>query len=77
MTGREVVKIAFDLKEPPRIPTTLIAGGSWAIHMAGETFAGVKENPERIADVFVQAFNKVESDFLFLASFMNPKFRQI
>ena len=42
MTGRDVVKIAFDLKEPPRIPTTLIAGGSWAIHMAGETFAGVK-----------------------------------
>ena len=69
MTGRDVVKIAFDLKEPPRIPTTLIAGGSWAIHMAGETFAGVKENPERIADVFVQASKKTESDFLFLASF--------
>jgi len=71
MTGRDVVKIAFDLKEPPRIPATLIAGGSWAIHMAGETFAGVKENPERIADIFVQAFNKAESDFLFLASFGN------
>jgi hypothetical protein len=46
MPGRDAVKIAFDLKEPARIPTTLIAGGSWAINMAGETFAGVKENPE-------------------------------
>jgi hypothetical protein len=56
MTGRDVVKTAFDLKESARIPITLIAGGSWAVHMAGETFAGIKENPERIADVFVQAF---------------------
>lgn len=71
MTGRDVVKTAFDLKEPPRIPTTLIAGGSWAVHTAGETFVGVKENPERIADVFVQAFKKTESDCLFLASFGN------
>lgn len=55
MTGIDVVKTAFDLKESARIPTTLIAGGSWAIHTAGETFAGVKEKPERIADVFVQA----------------------
>jgi len=46
MTGRDAVKIAFYLKEPLRIPITLIAGGSWAIHMAGETFAGVKKNPE-------------------------------
>ena len=46
MPGRDAVKIAFDLKEPPRLPTTLIAGGSWAIHVAGETFAGEKENPE-------------------------------
>ena len=71
MTGRDVVKTAFDLKESARIPTTLIAGGSWAIHTAGETFAGVKEKPERIADVFVQSIKKVESDFLFLASFAN------
>jgi hypothetical protein len=50
MTGRDAVKAAFDLKEPARIPTTSIAGGSWVVHMAGETFAGIKENPERIAD---------------------------
>ena len=56
MTGKDIVKTAFDLKTSERIPITLIAGGSWAVHMAGETFAGIKENPERIADVFVQAF---------------------
>jgi len=53
------------------LPATLIAGGSWALHMAGETFAGVKNNPERIADINVQAFRKAKSDILFLASFGN------
>ena len=71
MTGREVIKIAFDLETPPRLPVTLIAGGAWAIHMAGETFAGVKENPERIAEIYVQAFRKAGSDCLFLSSFGN------
>ena len=37
MTGKDIVKTAFDLKESARIPTTLIAGGSWAVHMEGET----------------------------------------
>lgn len=56
MAGRDVVKTTIALKESPRISTTLIAGRSWAVHMAGETFAGIKENYERIAVVFVQAF---------------------
>jgi uroporphyrinogen decarboxylase len=71
MTGRDVAKMAFDLKKPPRMVVTLIAGGSWAVHLAGETFARIKEDPEKIADVYVQAFRKVGSDLLFVANFGN------
>ena len=68
MNGREITKMAFDLKEPERIPVTLIGGGSWLVHMAGETFAGIKEDPEKIADVFIQGFRKVGHDLLWTGS---------
>ena len=48
MTGREIVKMAFDLEEPPRVPVTLFAGGSWMVHLADETFAGIKEDPDKM-----------------------------
>jgi uroporphyrinogen decarboxylase len=68
MTGRDVVRMAFDMEESPRVPVTLIGGGSWIVHMAGETFAGIKEEPEKIADVFIQAFRKVGHDLLWTGS---------
>jgi uroporphyrinogen decarboxylase len=68
MTGRDVVKMAFDLQEPGRLPVTLIGGGAWMVHMAGETFAGIKEDPEKIADVFIRAFKKVGHDLLWTGS---------
>ncbi len=68
MTGREIVKMAFDLKEPPRLPVTLIGGGSWNVHVAGQTFARIKEFPDRIAEVFVHAFREVGHDLLGVGS---------
>jgi len=68
MTGRDITKMAFDLKEPPRLPVTLIGGGSWNVHLSGQTFAEIKEFPDRIADVFVQAFRKVGHDLLWTGS---------
>ena len=68
MTGREIIKMAFELQEPPRLPVTLIGGGSWNVHMAGQTFAGIKEYPDRIAEVFVQAYSKVGHDLLGVGS---------
>ena len=68
MTGRDITKMAFDLEEPPRVPVTLIGGGSWMVHLAGETFAGIKEDPKKIADVFVQAFQKVGHDLMWTGS---------
>ena len=68
MTGREIVKMAFDLEEPPRVPVTLFAGGSWMVHLADETFAGIKEDPDKIADVFIQAFRRVGHDMLLTGS---------
>ena len=68
MTGRDVVKMAFDFQEPPRTPVTLIGGGSWMVHLAGETFAGIKEDPERIADVSIQGYRKLGHDLFWTGS---------
>jgi uroporphyrinogen decarboxylase len=75
MTGREVTQMAFELKEPPRLPVTLFAGGAWMVHRAGKTFAEIKENPEMIADIFIRAFERVGHDFFFTGSnFVNYPF---
>ena len=67
--------MAFELKEPPRLPVTLFGGGAWMVHWAGKTFAGIKENPEMIADVFIRAFERVGHDFFFTGSnFINYPF---
>jgi len=68
MTGREVARMAFELKEPPRLPVGLFAGGSWMVHRAGKTFAEIKEAPDRIAEVFIHAFERVGHDFLLTGS---------
>ena len=68
MTGRDITKMAFDLKEPPRLPVTLIGGGSWNVHLSGQTFAQIKDHPDRIADVFVQAFRRAGHDLLWTGS---------
>jgi uroporphyrinogen decarboxylase len=68
MTGRDITRMAFDLEEPPRVPVTLIGGGSWMVHLAGETFAGIKGDPHKIADVFIQAFQKLGHDLMWTGS---------
>lgn len=75
MTGRDVTKMALDLSEPPRVPVTLIGGGSWNVHAAGKTFAGIKEDPEKIAEIFIHAFKKMGHDLLWTGSnFINYPF---
>jgi uroporphyrinogen decarboxylase len=72
MTGREIAQMAFELKEPPRVPVTLIGGGAWAVHRAGTTFAKIKDDPAQIADVFIQYFNQMDHDLLWTGSnFLN------
>jgi len=68
MNGREVTRMAFELKEPPRLPVSLFAGGAWMVHWAGKTFAEIKESPEKIADVFIRAFERVGHDFILTGS---------
>ena len=68
MTGRDVTKMAFDLKKPPRMPVTLIGGGAWNVHLAGETFAGIKEDPEKMADIFIQSYLKFGHDLIWPGS---------
>jgi uroporphyrinogen decarboxylase len=68
MNGREVTQMAFELKEPPRLPVSLFAGGAWMAHWAGKTFAEIKEFPEKIADVFIRAFERVGHDYILTGS---------
>lgn len=68
MTGREITRMAFDLKTPPRVPVTLIGGGAWMVDQAGKTFAGIKDNPREIADVFIRGFRRAGHDLLWTGS---------
>ncbi len=72
MTGREIARMAFELKTPPRTPVTLIGGGAWAVHRAGKTFAEVKNDPHQIADAFIRFYREVENDLIWTGScFLN------
>lgn len=72
MTGRKIGQMAFELKKPPRVPVTLIGGGAWAVHKAGKTFAALKEDPAKIAEIFIQYYNQFEHDLLWTGSnFLN------
>lgn len=64
MTGRDVIESAFAQEKPPRIPVALVAGGEWYVHLAGKTFAEIKNDPKQIAAVFVNAVRKVGQDLL-------------
>ncbi len=67
--------MAFELKEPPRLPVSVFAGGAWMVHSAGKTFAEIKDVPEKIAEVFVRAFERVGHDLLLTGSnFVNYPF---
>ncbi|MBP1719288.1 MAG: Uroporphyrinogen decarboxylase [Deltaproteobacteria bacterium] len=68
MTGREITQMAFDLKGPPRLPVTVIAGGSWMAHQAGKTFAEIKDDPDKIAAISIQAFERVGHDLFWTGS---------
>jgi uroporphyrinogen decarboxylase len=68
MTGREIAQMALEGKTPPRLPVTLIAGGSWIVNSAGKTFAEIKSSPEKIADVFIKAYERVGHDLLWIGS---------
>ena len=68
MTGRDVSRIAFELGEPPRVPVTLIGGGACYVHMMGKTFGEIRDDPEKISDVFIQAYRKIGHDLLWTGS---------
>jgi uroporphyrinogen decarboxylase len=72
MTGREVVESAFLHKRATRLPVALVAGGEWYVHQAGRTFAQIKNDPEQIAAVFVDAYRRLGQDLIWTgAGFLN------
>jgi uroporphyrinogen decarboxylase len=68
MTGREVARLALELKESSRVPVTVIGGGACYMHMLGKTFEEIKDDPEKISDVFIQAYRKIGHDLLWTGS---------
>jgi uroporphyrinogen decarboxylase len=68
MTGREVARLALELKESPRVPVTVIGGGACYVRMLGKTFEEIKDDPEKISDVFIQAYRKIGDDLLWTGS---------
>ena len=68
MSGRDVARMALELKESPRVPVTVIGGGACYVHMAGKPFEEIKNDPEKIADVFIQAYKKIGHDLLWTGS---------
>ena len=75
MTGRDVARLALELKESPRVPVTVIGGGACYVHMLGKTFGEIKDDPHKISDVFIQAFRKIGHDLLWTGSnFINYPF---
>lgn len=72
MTGRQIAQMAFDLQKPPRVPVTLIGGGAWAVHYAGKNFAEIKNDPQQMADAFIQFFHLFHNDLIWTGSnFLN------
>jgi uroporphyrinogen decarboxylase len=67
MTGRDITRMAFELKEPPRVPVTLFGGGSWMVHSAGTTYADIRKNPEILAEVVIRGFELIGHDLLWLS----------
>jgi uroporphyrinogen decarboxylase len=68
MIGREVVRMAMELQDPPRVPVTVIGGGACYVHMLGKTFAEIKDDPRKIAEVFIQAYRRIGHDLLWTGS---------
>jgi uroporphyrinogen decarboxylase len=64
--------MAFDLKKPPRVPVTLIGGGAWAVRYAGKTFRQIKNDPQQIAEAFIQFHHLFQNDLIWTGSnFLN------
>ena len=68
MTGREIARLAFELKSAPRVPVTIVGGGAWAVHHAGKTFAQIKNDPAQIADAFIRYCRLCGHDLLWMGS---------
>ncbi len=68
MTGKEIARLAFELKPAPRVPVTIVGGGAWAVNRAGKTFAQIKNDAGQIADVFVRYVRQFRLDLLWMGS---------
>ncbi len=68
MTGREIARLAFEIKPTPRVPVTIIGGGAWAVHHLGKTFAGIKNDPAQIAGAFLRYYRLCGHDLVWMGS---------
>lgn len=64
MTGKQIALMALEGRPTPRLPVTLVAGGSWYVHHAGQSFAEIKQDPAALAQVFIKAYQDIGHDLL-------------
>jgi uroporphyrinogen decarboxylase len=70
-TPRQVVEQAMALEVPERQPACIYGGGMWTLRQAGETFAGLSEDPARMSEVIARVARDVGSDIVYTGSGYN------
>ncbi|MDR2782642.1 MAG: uroporphyrinogen decarboxylase family protein [Treponema sp.] len=72
MTGKEIIGAAIKLQAVPRCPATLMSAGAWALNSAGISLEkALSSDPEKIAAVLYEAYNRVGSDIFWAVSGFN------
>ncbi len=71
VTPRKAVEQAIAGGVPERQPVCIYGGGMWTLRQAGETFAGLAQDPERMSEVIVRVARDVRSDIVYTGSGYN------
>ena len=71
MKPREIMLKAFEGGRPERVPVTLFGGGMWSIHNSGNTFQGLSNDFQKMADMLVTMSGKLLCDVVYAGSGYN------
>lgn len=71
MKPREVMLKAFEGGKPDRVPVTLFGGGMWSIHNSGNTFQGLSNDFQKMADMLVTMSGRLLCDMVYAGSGYN------
>ena len=68
-THKEIIAKTIRLEKTPRLPVSLLSGGTWALTSSGLTMEqALKENPQRLASVIAETNEIVDCDIVWPGS---------